>query len=290
MFRRLVVAGSACLALAACSDDGPAPTGIHQHAVSTYKASGKVVVTGFGRSDTLQAASHGTLGKGLSLERAGTSHGGQPVLPLLVVREEAAHAAGSGGMFRDAQGRLHQFVVESGGPDGPPRQFRHYINGKLMSITTMQWERRAGAWVQRDLRVRTFKGDSASLEVHATAEQVSVASRSAASRALVRLATGAARVFAPRDAVAQTRDCTREWQIYIMASGYAAAAAQALEMAVMTGNPGVIAVATTNYLLAVAAMCIAEYNLYLCTGGHSSAPPGGGGGAPILQAPTRVVH
>jgi hypothetical protein len=289
MFRRLVVAGGACLALAACSDSGPPPTGIQQHDVSTYTASGKVVVTGFGRSDTLQASSHGALGKGLSLDRAGTSHGGQPVLPLLVVREEAAHAASSGGTFRDAQGRLHQLVVESGAGDGPPRQFRHYIDGKLVSITTMQWERRAGAWAQRDLRVRNFKGDSASVEVHATAEQISVASRSAASRALVRLAAGAARAFAPRDAVAQTHDCTREWQVYIMASGYAAAAAQALEMAVMTGNPGVIAAATTNYLLAVAAMCIAEYNLYLCTGSHSSTQPSGGG-SPILQAPTRVVH
>jgi hypothetical protein len=256
--------------------------------VSTYTASGKVVVTGFGRADTLQASSHGAL-KGLSLDRAGTSRGGQPVLPLLVVREEAAHAASSGGTFRDAQGRLHQFVVESGGPDGPPRQFRHYINDTLVSITTMQWERRAGAWAQRDLRVRNFKGDSASLEVHATAEQISVASRSAASRALVRLAASAARVFAPRDAVAQTRDCTREWQIYIMASGYAAAAAQALEMAVMTGNPAIIAAATTNYIMAVAAMCIAEYNLYLCTGSHSSTQPSGGD-SPVLQAPTRVLH
>jgi|GEM_PF-1867789 len=289
MFRRLVVAGGACLALAACSDSGPPPTGIPQHGVSTYKASGKVVVTGFGRSDTLQASSHGALGTGLSLDRAGTSHGGQPVLPLLVVREEGAHAASTGGTFRDGQGRLHQLVVESGTAGGPPREFRHYINGKLVSTTTMQWERRGGVWVQRDLRVRTFKGDSASLEVHAAAEQVDVASRSAGSRALVRLAAGVARVFAPRDAVAQTRDCTREWQIYIMASGYAAAAAQALEMAVMTGNPGVIAVATTNYLLAVAAMCIAEYNLYLCTGGSATAPPTGGD-RPIMYAPTRVVH
>ncbi|MGH7626951.1 MAG: hypothetical protein ACREOJ_16745 [Gemmatimonadaceae bacterium] len=289
MFRRLVVTGGACLALAACSDSAPPPTGIREHDVSTYAASGRVVITGFGRSDTLQASSHGALGKGLSLDRAGTSNGGGPVLPLLIVRDQGAQVASDGGTFRDAQGRLHRLVVESNAAGGPPRAFRHYINGTLVSTTTMQWERRAGAWVQRDLHVRNFKGDSASLEVHATAQHVNIASRSTGSRALVLLAARAARVFAPRDAVAQTRDCTREWQIYIMASGYAAAAAQALEMAVMSGNPGVIAVATTNYLLAVAAMCIAEYNVYLCSGGHMSAPPAGGD-KPILFAPTRIVH
>jgi len=289
MFRQLVVAGGTCLALAACSDSAPPPTGIQQHDVSTYDASGRVVITGFGRSDTLQASSHGTLGKGLSLDRAGTSNGGKPVLPLLIVREEGAQVASDGGTFRDAQGRLHQLVVEANAAGGPPREFRHYIDGKLVSTTTMQWERRAGAWVQRDLRVRNFRGDSAGLEVHVTAESVNIAARSAGSRALVMLASRAARVFAPRDAAAQTRDCSREWQIYIMASGYVAAATQALEAAIMTANPGVIAAATTNYLLALAAYSIAEYNLFLCTGSHSSAPPSGGG-PPIILAPTRVVH
>ena len=289
MFRRLVVAGGACLALAACSDSGPPPTGIQQHDVSTYTASGKVVDTGFGRSDTLQASSHGTLGKGLSLERAATSDGKEPVLPMLVVPEKAAYLKSAGGIFHDAQGRLHQFVVEPGGADRPPHAFRHYIDGRLMSITTMTWERHEDTWVQRDVRVKFFKGDSESVDVHATMGTVNTASASRRSPGLAMLAAGIAYMFAPRDVVAQTSNCTDAWQKYIMASGYVSGAIQALEFAIATGNPVAIAAATTNFMIATAAYCIAEYNLLACTGGTLD-PPVTGGGKPIMMAPTRVVH
>ena len=181
--------------------------------------------------------------------------------------------------FLDAAGHQHA-VVWINSPDGsPPRKVGHFIDGKLVMLTSYEWRAVNGGWTVASLAHATYQEGKAALELR-TAAAAEAASREA-HPTLRDLALLALRMAAPADANAQVLSgpCKIEWLQYIAAEAALSAALVAFYKA---QNAATLAAVVATAALAT----IAEMNLWLCLqNADSKQNPIPGGGPPPNTTP-----
>lgn len=284
MFRWMLVLGGACMALAACADGAPIPTGAAAGPVR-ISAVGTVALSQGEATVTLPAAASLEMRRGTSLSSVIESRwrgvgGGDRVeraaLPLVGVRADARGLMAPKDSyrrvvtFRDESGNTHHLVALYDDDGGPPRAIQHYLGNELYRVTAMKWERRSGVWMQRRLLAREIRDGSLLLQADARAGELQVAERPASplgARVLALLAAGIAHTFAPSEARAQYyfRECWDAYSDYVSATATLTATIIALELAAESGVGGAALFALRfAYVAALARACTAEMGLFIC--------------------------
>ena len=294
---RLVTLGGigalACVAVAlACTDQPSAPqarTGLGEgsmvriHGTGTFtvhRASGPDVhvLAGWSAAGGIKNGLAREEGSALSLGVLGITN-----VAFLPAAVDGKHRTAT---FTDPAGARHD-VVWINSPDGsPPRKVAHFIDGKLMMVTTYGWRAVSGGWTVASVSHAAYRDGKPTSEGTLVAEGAAGLASRAGTSIVSLLASRVLPFVAPADANAQilAGKCRTQWLQYIAAQAALSAATIALELA--PKNPALYAA----WLAAAAAATLAEMNLWLCQenlNGPIGKPHGGDpNGPPVVDCTT----
>lgn len=289
MIRRLLSAGVACAALAACADGAPNPTGARAASPARYYAAGIATLRAFGHTQTVPLAAQGTVDAPGVLAPAQSN---APRLPLFVVRDDSRSVAQPGERsrevaFTDQEGHAHRIVSLFGAAGGPASEVQHYVDGTLTHSTTSIWEHRGAVWLQKSARFSQLLPGMPPLETTFSSDTLRLGSAAPARRGALPFVLGLARLLTP-PAAAQVIPgaCLDLYFKYLNAISISIAAARALEIAVASGNPSAIAAAGAIYAIAVANLIYAEWLYLQCI---NLGTDGGKDQGKVIQQPTNIT-
>lgn len=290
MFRRLMLAGGACAALAACANDSPVPTNSSYTGPTHYYAAGVATLRAFGSTQIVPMAASSPVDAPGAPAHLVPGRSGAPALPLLVIRDDARGLALAGqprreASFTDAEGHAHRIVSLFAPTGGPAIEVQHYLDGALTHTSTNVWEHRGRVWIQRSIHLRQFLPGAPPLEITFSADTLRLSSAAPVRRGGLALVASLARLLTP-SAAAQVIPgaCVDAYMKYLTAVSISMAAARALQVALMSGNAAAITVAAAAYAVAVANLSYAEWKYLDCVYGKT-----GGASGPIIEQPTNIT-
>jgi hypothetical protein len=213
--------------------------------------------------------------------------GAAPALGVLGITNGAFSPAAKEGRertatFTDAAGHQHAVVWINSADGSPPRKVGHFIDGKLVMLTSYEWRAANGGWTVASVSHAAYRNGKPVAEGRVSASGAPDLGVRAGSTSASRLALLAISWFAPADANAQVLSglCRWEWLEYIAAQAALSAATIALET-----NPEIPALYAA-WVAAAAAATLAEMKLWMCQQNQDSKKnPIPGGGPPPHTTP-----